>query len=164
VARVADGRVEALFVCAVAAGEPEAVERAEALAGRGLRGDRYAEGRGTFSNRGGDGRHLTLIAAEALADLAGETGIELAPAGARRNVLTSGVDLDALIGRRFRIGAAECAGRRPCPPCTHLERLAGPGLLRGLADRGGLRADVLRGGPIAVGDPVVVLGKAPPSA
>ena len=159
-----DGRVEGLFVCAVATGEPDPVEHAEALAGRGLRGDRYAEGRGTFSDRAGDGRDLTLIAAEALSGLARETGIRLAPADTRRNVLTSGVDLDALIGLRFRIGGAECAGRGPCDPCGHLERLTERGILRGLAGRGGLRADILRGGPIAVGDPIVVLGKAPPSA
>jgi MOSC domain-containing protein YiiM len=77
---------------------------------------------------------------------------------ARRNVVTRGVDLDALVGRRFRIGDVECFGQRLCEPCAHLERLTArdgkPGTLRALVHRGGLRADVLGDGEIAVGDEV----------
>jgi MOSC domain-containing protein YiiM len=124
------------------------VERARAHAGRGLEGDRYFEQRGTFTNVHGRGHDLTLIEAEALDDL------QLAPADARRNVVTRGIDLNALVGEHFRIGEVECFGQRLCEPCAHLERLTAPGVLRALIHKGGLRADVLSDGQIAVGDQV----------
>jgi hypothetical protein len=144
------GTVEAILVAPAAELPLVLVEEATALAGRGLEGDRYAAGAGTFGGRGG-GYELTLVAAEALA--AAEVGWE----EARRNLVTRGVDLDALIGRRFRVGAAECVGRRRDEPCAHLERLTRPGVLRALVHRGGLRADILAGGPIRVGDAIEAL-------
>jgi len=72
-------------------------------------------------------------------------------AEARRNVVTRGIDLNALVGRRFRIGDVECLGQRLCEPCAHLERLTSKGVLRGLIHRGGLRADVLTGGQVTTG-------------
>lgn len=147
------GRVEAIAIAGAAEGRMRAVDRATAIAGRGLEGDRYAAGAGTFSRRGGSGRDLTLIEAEALAELAAG-GVELDKLEARRNLVVSGIDLDALIGRRFRVGAVECRGARRCEPCAHLERLTEPGVLRGLVHRGGLRADLLGGGEIRLGDEV----------
>jgi MOSC domain len=122
------------------------VESVEAVAGRGLEGDRYAAGRGTFG--GGRGYELTLVSAEALAE------VELSWEQARRNVVTEGVDLNALAGKRFRIGGVECVGRRLAEPCVHLERLSRPGIMRPLVHRAGLRADILTSGRIAVGDAV----------
>jgi len=124
------------------------------LAGVGLEGDRYAAGSGTFTNASARGHDITLIAAEVLDALELPTGERIAYADARRNVVTRGIDLDALIGRRFRIGDVECMGQRPCEPCAHLERLTRPGLLRPLVHRAGLRADITRGGAIEVGAPV----------
>jgi MOSC domain-containing protein YiiM len=144
------GVVRALFLAAEREAPMDTVEAAEALAGRGLRGDRYADGRGTFSAPGSNGHDITLIAAEALAAL----DEPLAAAEARRNVVTEGVDLDALIGRRFRVGDSVLVGRRRCEPCAHLQRLTRPGVLRELAHRGGLRADILRSGTIRIGDPI----------
>ena len=133
------------------------VDRASARAGRGLEGDRYFEGRGSFSNAHGRGHDLTLIAAEVLDALALPGG-RLAPEDARRNVVTRGIDLDALLGRRFRVGDVECFGQRRCEPCAHLERLTAevgkPGVLRALIHKGGLRADVLSDGEIRVGSVV----------
>jgi len=63
--------------------------------------------------------------------------------------------LNALVGHRFTIGAAECIGRRLAEPCSHLERLTRPGILRPLVHRAGLRADILRGGTISTGDEVI---------
>lgn len=155
-----DGAVQVAYVIAghevrpaatVAAATAGIVERAQAIAGRGLQGDRYADGAGTFSPGGGRGHDLTLVAAEVLED----AGLE--PAEARRNLIVRGVDLDALRGRRFRVGTVECLGQRRCEPCAHLERLTRPGVLRALAHRGGLRADILRGGELRVGDPVEAL-------
>jgi MOSC domain-containing protein YiiM len=123
-------------------------------------GDRYFDGRGTFSSAHARGHDLTLIEAEALDGLDLPAG-PLAPELTRRNVLTRGVDLNALVGQRFRVGDVECVGRRLCEPCAHLERLttqAGrPGTLRALIHRGGLRADVLTDGEIRVGDVVAAL-------
>jgi MOSC domain-containing protein YiiM len=109
-------------------------------------------GAGTFSPRAGTrpGYDLTLIAAEVLDDLAA-SGPVVDFAASRRNVLTRGVDVNALVGRTFRIGDVLCAGRRLCEPCAHLERLGGAGILRPLIHRGGLRVDVLTDGEIRIG-------------
>ena len=123
------------------------LDEAEAIAGRGLAGDRYAAGRGTF---GGPGRgyQLTLVEAKVLDE------IELTWEQARRNIVTRDIALNGLVGRRFRIGPVECIGRRLAEPCAHLEKLARPGLLRPLVHRGGLRADILSDGVIRLGDEI----------
>lgn len=141
------GVVDAIVIAAEAEGEPIVVESAMAIAGIGLDGDRYAAGRGTFSPSPGGGRALTLIEGEVLDELG------LAPPAARRNIVTRGIRLNPLVGARFTVGGVACAGRRVCEPCAHLERMT-PGTLRPLVRRGGLRADVLSNGEIAVGDPV----------
>jgi MOSC domain-containing protein YiiM len=148
------GRVEAIFVAERAGSLPRAIDEAELLPGRGVRGDRYFAGEGEFSHLPSSGRDLTLIEAEAVEALAAEHGIEIEPAEARRNVLVRGVDLNGLVGKRFFVGEVECRGDRRCDPCSHLEKLTRPGVLRGLVDRGGLRADVLSRGTIRVGDQV----------
>jgi hypothetical protein len=125
------------------------VETVEAIAGRGLKGDRYYDGRGTFSGPG-HGYQLTLVEAEVLAS------IDLPWEQARRNIVTRGIALNGLVGHRFKVGAVECIGRRLAEPCSHLESLARPGLLRPLVHRGGLRADILEGGSITIGDQVIV--------
>ncbi len=153
------GKVEVVVVAPEAEAAMVRVDRAIARAGRGLEGDRYFQQRGTFSNAHARGHDLTLIEAEAL------DGVELpaggvAPEDARRNVVTRGIDLNALVGEHFTIGDVECFGQRWCEPCAHLERLttqAGkPGTLRALIHKGGLRADVLSDGEIRVGDAIAV--------
>jgi hypothetical protein len=139
------GRVVGLLLAPEAEAPLARVEEAVAVAGRGLEGDRYAKGRGTFSAPG-RGYELTLVEAGALAD------VDLPWEQARRNVVVEGTGLNALVCRRFRIGEVECVGRRLAEPCAHLERLARPGLLRPLVHRAGLRADVVAGGTIRVGD------------
>ena len=143
------GTIEALAVAPAAEAPMELIDEAEAHAGRGLVGDRYFVGAGTFSNPHSNGHDLTLIEAEVVDELG------LPPAEARRNVVTRGIDLNALVGRRFRVGEVECVGRRLCEPCAQLQRLTHPGILRDLVHRGGLRADVLGDGAIRVGDEVV---------
>ncbi|TFV76951.1 MOSC domain-containing protein [Blastococcus sp. CT_GayMR19] len=149
------GTVEGLAVAPAAEAPMQLLEVAQARAGHGFEGDRYAAGAGTFSSRGGrrPGYDLTLIAAEVLDEMA-TAGQPLEFAGTRRNVLTRGIDVNALVGRRFRIGDVLCEGRRLCEPCVHLDRLSGPGILRPLIHRGGLRADVLTDGEIRLGAPV----------
>jgi MOSC domain-containing protein YiiM len=156
-----NGTVEAIFISPQAKARPAAVEAAIAIAGKGLEGDRYFDASGTFSdNPNSDGRDLTLIEAEAVEGLRRDTGIELAPAETRRNVLSRGLALNDLLGRRFSVGEVECVGRRLCDPCSHLQKLTQPGVLKGLVNRGGLRADIVRGGVIRPGDEVRELGPA----
>jgi hypothetical protein len=148
------GTVAAIAVAERATGDIHTVNHAKALAGRGLDGDRYAAKAGTFSpaNDTARGYDLTLIEAEVLDSLTLPEGRALGYAEARRNVVTRGIDLNALVGRRFRVGNVECLGQRLCEPCSHLERLTTKGTLRGLIHRGGLRADVLSDGEVTTGD------------
>jgi MOSC domain-containing protein YiiM len=143
------GTVEGIWV-APSAGEP-AQTRAEvhALPGRGLEGDRHVSGRGTFPS-GPSGSALTLIEAEVCESFAPP----LSPDEHRRNLVTRGIDLNRLVGHEFLIGAVRCRGMRLCEPCTVMQRYAGRPVLRALVHRGGLRADLLQDGIIALGDPV----------
>lgn len=143
------GSVAALLLAEDAEAPLARVETANAIAGRGLEGDRYADGRGTFGP--GRGYELTLVEAEVLDEIA------LGWEDARRNIVTRGIQLNVLAGRRFRVGEVVCIGRRLAEPCAHLERLARPGLLRPLVHRGGLRADILTGGELRVGDELVAI-------
>ena len=154
------GRVESIHIAAEIAGPVEPVERVSALAGRGLEGDRKFAAAGDPSHAPGEGRDLTLIEAEALEGVSSDHGIELAPGESRRQVTTRGIGLNELVGRRFRVGSVEAVGVEPCDPCRHLERLTQPGVLKALVNRGGLRADIVEGGEIAVGDEVEDLGPA----
>lgn len=146
------GTVEAIAIAATATAPMRLVEEAQAVAGRGLGGDRYAAKAGTFTptDGGGHGYDLTLIQAEVIDELVLDEDRRLGYAEARRNLITRGIDLNALVGRRFRVGEAECFGQRLCEPCSHLERLTTKGVLRGLIHRGGLRADILTDGRIRI--------------
>lgn len=148
-------QIEGIFTT-TAAGEPMIEHQsARAIAGKGLDGDRYVLETGFYSD-GNDGRQITLIERESLEALKTEHGVELLPIECRRNLMTSGVRLNDLVGKRFRVGEVECEGIRLCPPCNHLEDLTRPGMLRGLAYSGGLRAHVLNDGVIKVGDAVTI--------
>ena len=145
--------MEAIAVAEHATGPITLVSTAWAQAGRGLLGDRYAAAAGTFtpSGAGGRGYDLTLIEAEVLDELLLPSNRRLGYAEARRNLITRGIDLNALVGRRFRVGNVQCLGQRLCEPCAHLERLTADGVLRALIHQGGLRADVLTDGRISTG-------------
>ena len=147
------GRVEAVAIADRAEAPMQLVTTARAMPGRGLDGDRYANGVGTFTPRSGRGvgYDLTLIEAEVLDELTLTDGHRLGYAEARRNIVSRGIDLNTLVGQRFRVGDVECVGRRLCEPCAHLERLTHGGVLRKLIHRGGLRADILTAGNITVG-------------
>ena len=146
-----------LHIAPSGAAPVQTVGRVNAIAGRGLEGDRYCNLSGTYSNHPGDGRQVTLIEVEALEALRREYQIALQPGLARRNIVTCGVALNHLITREFRIGAVILRGTRLCEPCQHLEKLSSKGAMRGLIHRGGLRAEIIAGGLIQVGDPIVVV-------
>jgi MOSC domain-containing protein YiiM len=146
------GTVVTIHITGEAARPMEAVAEARAVPGQGLEGDRYFRKIGTYSDHPGSGREVTLIEAEAIEALAREAGIELPPGASRRNIMTRGVPLNHLVGRRFRVGEVVLEGTRLCEPCTHLEGLTRQGVLPGLIHRGGLRTVIVTGGTIRVGD------------
>jgi MOSC domain-containing protein YiiM len=147
---MSEGIVEAIHIAAQHGELPHAVGRVHAHAGRGLQGDRNY-----FPDaQAGPGEAITLIEAEALEGLAADNGIDLSPAASRRQVLTRGIALNDLVGRRFELGGVVCEGVELCEPCRHLAGLTEWGVLRGLVHRGGLRADILSDGEIAPGDSV----------
>lgn len=151
-------RLEALYVVPRAGGRP--VRRADvfARAGLGLDGDHHQAQPNLFAFAAPAEDQLTLIEAEAIEALARDHGIVLDPGDARRNLVTRGVRLNDLVGRTFRIGAVRARGVERADPCLHLEQLTQPGVLRGLVDRGGLRAEILSDGRLHEGDPIVLEG------
>ena len=153
------GYVEAIAIADHAEGPMRRVSAVRAIPRRGLEGDRYAKRAGTFTPRSGRGvgYDLTLIEAEVLDELTLPDGTRLEYAESRRNIITRGIDLNALVGMRFRVGEVQCIGRRLCEPCAHLERLTRKGVLRGLIHKGGLRADILSEGTIEQGAAVQAL-------
>lgn len=133
-----------------------ALSEVEAVAGVGLAGDRYAAGIGYYSPRPTDpgAREVTLFESEVLEALTAESGLNVAPTEHRRNLTVRGVRLNDLLHARFQIGEVVLEGVKDCPPCEHLEGLLGKRVLRPLLNRGGLRARVLQGGVIRVGDQI----------
>lgn len=149
------GVVEALFIASAGGAPMQRVDAAAALAGRGLANDRYAEGTGHWAD---DTCHVTLIAGEGLDQIARETGIRVAHGEHRRNIVTRGVRLDRLAGRRFRVGQAVFEYDRPRPPCRYVESLTEPGMTRALSrGRHGVCCRVRASGRVRVGDPIELL-------
>ncbi len=136
------GTVEQIAVAAEESALPGSVQEVD-VASRGIVGDRYA-----------DAGDITLIEAEALEAFRDETGLPLSHEESRRQVLTRGIRLNDLVGKRFRLGEVEVVGRELCEPCSHLQAMTRDGVLRGMVHRAGLNADIVTPGRIAVGDEV----------
>jgi MOSC domain-containing protein YiiM len=149
------GSLVAIQIGRQAEGRLESVAEVRAIPGRGLEGDRYFRGEGSFSKNPGGGRQVTLVASEMLELLQTEHGIALQAAETRRNLVTKGVLLNELVGQVFQVGTVRMKGVRLAEPCNHLERLTRPGVMKGLVHRAGLRADILDEGVLRVGDKIV---------
>jgi MOSC domain-containing protein YiiM len=132
------------------------VASAIATPGIGLGGDRYSDGTGTFFKPNCPDREITLIEIESFEALQRDYDVELAPASARRNLLTRAVSLNHLVGRTFKVGAVTLEGLRLCEPCKHLAGLTSERVRQGLVHRGGLRARIVVSGEIRAGDPIEV--------
>lgn len=148
------GSVTAIWLTPATAAPMQRVPSARLLAGRGLEGDRYALGGGTWADYPDLEKQLTLIDQDDVTEVARETGAELTPGDLRRNLVTTGIDLPSLVGGWFSVGEALLFGMKRCPPCTHLERLTGVRLIKPMVRRGGINAAVFVGGPIGDGDVV----------
>jgi MOSC domain-containing protein YiiM len=154
------GTVEGIYITSMASTPMQSVTSAVVVAGKGLEGDRYAAGVGFYSpNPTTEGaRELTLIEQESIEAVREEGGIDFADIETRRNIVTRGVRLGDLLGKRFTIGEVVCEGVRDCPPCVHLDELTGKRVMPLLVHTGGLRARIVSGGAIAIGDRIVAIG------
>lgn len=148
------GSVEGIYLAPDAAVPLEPVERVKAVEGLGLEGDRYYSKRGTFSQKVKPGRAVTLIEGETIDALRNDHGLDVSPGDARRNIVTRGVPLNHLVGATFKVGAATMVGIKLCEPCSHLAGLTSRDVYDALVHRGGLRAEIVEGAEIGVGDVV----------
>ena len=131
----------------------------EALADTGLAGDRYARLKsrgGSASGKPDPTREVTLIESENIEYFYEQTGHRLAMSDPRRNIVTAGIRLNDVCGRTFQIGTAMFEGIELCEPCNPLKRRTHPELVRVLRHRGGLRARIVQGGTLSVGDAIHV--------
>lgn len=150
--------VEAICIASSDSAPMQSLAAILAIADVGLSGDRYALGTGFYSSRptAPGAREVTLIEAEVLDLLQQEHGIRLEPEEHRRNLTVRGIKLNELIGQQFAIGDVVLEGVKDCPPCEHLQELTGKAVIKPLTDRGGLRARILVGGTLRVGDSIAV--------
>lgn len=148
-----------ILTAAESSDEVHRLERCMAIAGAGLEGDRYATGRGYYSGMSEWDAQVTLMSVEPFEEIERSHGCVIDPDSLRRNVITRGVDLKSLIGRRFRIGPEVILfGRKPWPPCSYIVGRTGRAeIFRYLARDTGIGANVIVGGTISVGDRIEVL-------
>jgi MOSC domain-containing protein YiiM len=150
----APGTLVEIWLADAAAEPMRRVPSVEAVAGQGLAGDRYASGGGTWAQYPALEKQVTLIDRVAVTELSAELGVEFATGATRRNLVTTDIDLPALVGQWFTVGGALLFGMKRCPPCTHLERLTGLRLVKAMVHRGGINAAVFAGAVLAEGDAV----------
>jgi MOSC domain-containing protein YiiM len=147
-------RVEAIYTAPSEALPVVRRDRTYARPGVGLDGDRYANSTGYWSGDNKVSRDLTLIEAEVIARVCRQLGESLDAGTFRRNLITRGVELNELVGKRFGIGNVVVEGTSLCEPCAYLERVVGRPILRKLVHQGGLRANILTMGEIRTDDPI----------
>ncbi len=148
------GVLEAIFITAAAGMPMQRVPTIEAITGRGLKGDRYAEGRGYYSKA--DPCEVTLIESEVLDLITERWGIAVLAGEHRRNLVVRGLPLRELEGSRFRIGTALFEYDKPRPPCAYMERLTQKGMTRALGEGAGIAARVIESGWLQEGDSIEV--------
>lgn len=153
---MSSGKLLAIAIARQAKGPMEEVEQIEAVAGEGLRGDRYGAGIGAAQFRGHrkPENEVTLIAREAIEAANDEFNYTIAHLDTRRNLLTEDVPLNELVGKTFRVGEAVLKGLELCEPCGYLEKRTFPGIMAALKKRGGLRCCLVSGGTIRAGDAI----------
>jgi MOSC domain-containing protein YiiM len=150
------GRLLAIRITPAAKLPMQSAEQIEAVAGRGLSGDRYFELKGGFQRGPTEpSQEVTLIEREAIEAASLDYQLDITHAITRRNLLTEGVPLNHLVGQTFRIGEVVLRGIKLCEPCGYLEKLTFEGIKQALLHRGGLRAQIVRGGVVKVGDVVL---------
>ena len=149
-----EGRVIAMFTAPAEGAPMQPRETVEAIAGQGLDGDRYAIEAGKFSGSKLGKRAVTLIEREAITAANESYGADMAEHETRRNLVVEGVPLNHLVGEEFLVGGVRLRGYDLSEPCAYLEEVTGKRVRKAFVHRGGLRAEIVEGGPIRVGDPV----------
>jgi MOSC domain-containing protein YiiM len=128
------------------------VPRIECVAGRGIRGDRFYDYRDNYKGQ------ITFFSSEVFERLARHFDLDgKSPGVLRRNLIVSGIDLNELIGQEFSIQGVRLRGTGHCKPCYWLDQAFAPGTEEFLEGNGGLRAEILTDGAIAVGDAQLLL-------
>jgi hypothetical protein len=156
------GTLLAVHVTEAAGAAMRELAEARCVAGRGIEGDRYFLGTGTYSPKP-DVREVSLIEQEVLDALARNDPplqggpILLSPMEHRRNLTVRGVPLNHLVGRRFQVGDVILRGGRLNFPCKYLAELLGKPVMLPLYNRSGLNCSIERGGTIRPGDAVLPL-------
>ena len=152
-----EGRLVEIAVRPAKAAEPVVRDRARIEPGRGVEGDRFGDSAGT---KPGDAE-VTLIEIEAIEAVARDQKSAIETRRARRNLVTRGVPLNHLVGKRFSVGEVVLEGTKLCEPCKYLESLVAPGLKEALLHRGGLDAKIVKGGVVRAGDSIRPCDDAP---
>ena len=130
------------------------VPRIECVAGHGIRGDRFYDYRDNYKGQ------ITFFGFEVFEELARHFGLtSKSPGVLRRNVIISGIDLNTLIGEEFSMQGVRLRGTGHCKPCYWLDQAFAPGTEEFLEGNGGLRAEILSDGEIAVGDAQLLLAE-----
>ncbi|MBO6560291.1 MAG: MOSC domain-containing protein [Nisaea sp.] len=148
------GRLDHIHICAKGSQDMAELKEANLVAGKGIEGDRYFLGTGTYSDKPAPDRQVTLIESETLEALARDHNMELTPVESRRNLTVTGVPLNHLVGKRFRVGEVVLYGGRLNTPCQYLDDLLGKKLFKLLLNRSGLNCEIVEGGVIRPGDTV----------
>jgi MOSC domain len=147
--------VVGIYTASVSGSRLRSVPRAELEAGKGLVGDRYYLGVGTFSKKiMAPDAEITLVESEEIERFNSNEQAAHSPGEFRRNIVTRGIKLNGLVGKRFLVGAALLEGKRLCEPCAHLAKLVRAPVVEGMVHRAGLRAQILTGATVRVGDEI----------
>jgi MOSC domain-containing protein YiiM len=153
------GKVESIYVRPKPSKPVLGLDQVVAIPGKGLQGDYYSSG--ISRRKVGPDREITLIESESLSFIETEYEVSLAPGESRRNIITSNMPLNQLVGIEFVIGSVKLRGLRLCEPCNHLVELTQKEVIPALVHRGGLRAQILTEGTIQIGDPIYALEESP---
>jgi MOSC domain-containing protein YiiM len=150
------GTLKEILIGAEGGGPLFSLETAQIEEGKGIVGDRYYRGHGTFSERlhGSPDVEVTLIEQEEIAGFIAASGHRFEARDFRRNLVTAGVRLNSLVGKDFRVGEVTLRGIRLCEPCAHLAAWLGPEVMDRMVHKAGLRAQVITAGSITVSDVV----------
>jgi MOSC domain-containing protein YiiM len=158
---MSSARVVGILIAPEEGGPVERRDSVRAVAGSGLEGDHYFVSLDAPRSGSDPSEEITLIAIEGIEAAARESGLDLTPEDARRNIVTSGIELGPLIGHTFTVGDVEVEALEDNPPCRHLQDMAGKKLVKPLMGRAGIRGRIVRSGEIRVGDEIALSGANP---
>ena len=150
------GTLSEILISDRANGQMSSKPLAEFITGKGIVGDRYFENIGTFSEKlkGLPDCEVTLIEIEEILSFNKKTNLNYSPSDFRRNLVTSGIRLNNLVDKTFNVGTLQLKGIRLCEPCAHLSSLLGKEVLNQMVHKAGLRAQIIQGGVVKIGEQV----------